>query len=346
MKELLKKLSEMRGISGFEYRISDEIKKLFEPVSDEVYTDTLGNVIAVLHSGKENAPKVMIEAHMDEIGLMVRDIDENGFIGFVSIGGIDPRILPACEVIVHGTRDIVGVIGAKPPHLQTAGEADKAAGIKDMTIDVGMSADKVREIVSVGDAVTVRGGFVNLAGDKVSGKSLDDRASVAALIKVFEKLKKVKLDVDVYAVAAVCEEIGGRGAAVSGYSLQPDLAVAIDVTHGITPDNSKHGFELGSGAAIAKGPNIHPALAQRLIETAKSCNIKHTIEIEGGDTGTDAWLLQIAGDGIPTALLSIPLRYMHTTVETIAVSDVEAVYELLARFISELDFSLEGWLCI
>ncbi|MBQ7793221.1 MAG: M42 family peptidase [Clostridia bacterium] len=346
MKELLRKLSGLRGISGYEYRISDKISELFKPVADEVHTDKLGNVIAVKHSTKVNAPRLMIEAHMDEIGLMVRDIDENGFIGFVNIGGVDTRILPSCEVIIHAKEDICGVIGAKPPHLQTAGEADDVSKIQDMAIDTGLSADKVKSLVSVGDAITIKGGFCELLGGRVSGKSLDDRAGVAVLVKLLEKLSDVKLDFDLYAVSAVCEEVNGSGAATSGYAINPDMAVAIDVTHGITPDNSKNAFELGSGVAIAKGPNLHPALTDRLISTAKNNDIKYNVEVEGGNTGTDAWLLQVAREGIPTALLSIPLRYMHTSVETLELSDVEAVCSLLERFCVELDCDLEGWLCI
>lgn len=346
MESLLKNLSNMRGISGYEYRISDKIKELFEPFADEVEVDALGNVIAIRRCKKENAPKIMLEAHMDEIGLMVRDIDEKGYIGFVNIGGVDFRILPSAEVTVHGKKDIPGIIGAKPPHLQSPDEAKKAVKVEDMAIDTGMSYDEVCELVAVGDAVTLNSESVKLQDGCFCGKSMDDRASIAALIRVFERLSRLILDVDVIAVAAVCEEVGGRGAAVSGYSLSPDIAIAIDVTHGITPDNSKNAFELGSGVAIARGPNIHPALSERLEKCAKEAHIKYNIEVEGGDTGTDAWLLQVAGNGIPTALLSIPLRYMHTSVETLAVSDVKAVYELLVRFISELDGSLEGWLCI
>lgn len=346
MKELLKKLSGMRGISGYEYRISDSVSELLAPFADETYTDTLGNVIALRRCGKADAKSIMIEAHMDEIGLMVREIDSRGFISFVNIGGVDTRILPGCEVIIHGTGDVMGVIGAKPPHLQSAGEADKAAELKDMTIDTGMSADEVRKVISVGDSITLVGECKELAGGRLCGKSMDDRASIAAIVKMLEKLSKVNLDVDVYAVAAVCEEVGGRGAKTAGFAINPDMAIAIDVTHGITPDNSKNAFELASGAAISKGPNIHPALAERLCSTAENGNIRCTVEIEGGDTGTDAWILQTVREGIPTALLSVPLRYMHTTVETLAVSDVEAVSELLARFIAGLDDSVEEWLCI
>lgn len=346
MKKLLEKLTSMRGISGFEYRIADEVKELFSPYADDVYTDTLGNVIAVKKSSEKNAKSIMIEAHMDEIGLMVREIDDRGFIGFVTIGGIDRRILPGAEVIIHGIRDIKGVIGAKPPHLQESGEADKAAKLEDMAIDTGLPADVVKELVSVGDAITLTGDAKSLLGDIMASKTMDDRAGVAVLVDVLKRLNGDKLPVNVYLVAAVCEEIGGRGAMTAGFELQSDAAIAIDVTHGTTPDNSKNAFELGSGAAIAIGPNIHPALGRKLIDIAKEKDIKHSVEVEGGDTGTDAWLLQVAGKGIPTALISIPLRYMHTTVEALSVKDVEAVGELITEFLRTSCADMEEWLCI
>ncbi len=346
MRQLLEALSSLRGVSGFEYRITDKVLEYFKPYADEVYTDTLNNVIAVKRCGIKNAPSIMIEAHMDEIGLMVTSIDEDGFLSFVNIGGIDTSILPGCEVIVHGKKDFPGVIGAKPPHLQSRNEADKRVKMKDMRIDLGFLGESASELVSVGDAVTLCGEFTPLLGTIVSAKTMDDRASVAALVKTFEALSHIKTEVDVYAVLAVCEEVGSRGAKTAGFSIKPDMAIAVDVTHGITPDNSKNAFELGSGTAISKGPNIHPAMSKRLIDTAKRANIKYTVEVEGGDTGTDAWELQVAGVGVPTALLSIPLRYMHTTVETLDINDVYATSDLLTHFIAGLDSDLEGWLCI
>lgn len=346
MKEILKKLCAMRAVSGFEYRASDDIAELFEPYADEVYRDNIGNLIAVKRCGRENAKKLMIEAHMDEIGLAVRDIDDDGFISFVRVGGIDPRILPAAEVIVHAKRDLKGVIGAKPPHLQEAGEASKATKIKDMTIDVCLAANEVRDLVSVGDSITLCGDTTELMGGILSGKTMDDRACVAILIKTMQALSRVKTEVDVYAVCAVCEEVGGRGAVTAGFEIMPDIAVALDVTHAITPDNSRDAFELGSGVAISVGPNIHPALYKRLSDTANAAGIKHTTEVEGGDTGTDAWLLQVCATGIPTALLSVPLRYMHTSVETLDMADMQCAKELLARFAAELGEDMEEWLCI
>lgn len=345
MKELIKTLSDLRGISGFEYRISDKIAEFFAPYADEVHKDALGNVIAVKRCGRDNAPKIMIEAHIDEIGLMVSDIDDRGFISFVPVGGVDKRILPASEVVVHGTKDLKGVIGAKPPHLQNPGEQNKSSEMSDMAVDVGMSADAVRRVVSVGDSITFAQSVGEMGG-QFSGKTLDDRAGVAAIITVMKNLVRLKLDADVYAVAAVQEEVGLRGAKTSAYGICPDMAVSIDVCHGITPDNSKNAFEVGEGVVISIGPNIHPKMFEMLKKTAQEHHLKVQYDVDGGDTGTDAWAIQVSRLGVPTALLSIPLKYMHTSVETLCVSDVEITAELLTFFIHNIGEDTEGWLCL
>lgn len=346
MKELIKTLSNMRGISGYEYRINENIKNMLEGLCDDVTIDSLGNIIAVKKCGKENAKKVLIEAHIDEIGLMVSDIDENGFISIVNVGGIDPRILPSAEVIVHGKRDIKGVIGAKPPHLLADGEGEKSSKLKDMAIDTGLSADEVKKIVSIGDSITMESNCTELLGEQITGKSLDDRACVASVITVLKNIQSEDMPVDVYAVLAAKEEVGGFGAMTAAYKINPDIAIAIDVCHGITPDNSKDAYEIGDGCVITVGPNIHPKISDRLISSAKELEIKHQIEVEGGNTGTDAWVMQVVGEGIPTGLLSVPLKYMHTTVETISVSDAKAVSELLTFFLKNLNDEMEEWLCL
>lgn len=345
LKQLIKTLSDLRGISGFEYRINDKIEEIVKEYADDVYKDALGNVIAVLRCGKDNAKSIMIEAHLDEIGLMVTGIDERGFITFTPVGGVDERILPSCEVIVHGQKDILGVIGAKPPHLQTAEESKKSVKISDMAIDVGMSKKNVEKIVSIGDSITLSQSCGDLLSDSFSGKCLDDRAGVAAVITVLKNLKKSILDVDVYACFAVQEEVGLRGSKVSAFGINPDMAVAIDVCHAITPDNSKDAFESGEGVVVTVGPNIHPKLVKRLLKTADEYNIKTDIEAEGGNTGTDAWSIQTVRSGVATALLSIPLKYMHTNVETLSISDVKATADLLTFFIQNLDDNTEEWLC-
>ena len=336
MKDLIKKLSGLHGISGFEYRISEEIKSLLLPCSDDVKIDALGNIIAVKHSKNPQAKKLLIEAHTDEIGLMVKNIEENGFLTFVNVGGVDPRILPAMEVIVHGKKDLKGVIGAKPPHIQPDGEDKKAVKMEDMAIDTGLSCEEVKNLVSVGDSVTFATYAKELANGQITGKSLDDRASIAVLAEVLKNIKDLSLSADIYAVAAVQEEVGGFGAMTAGYTIYPDFAIAIDVCHGITPDNSYCAYETGGGAVITMGPNIHPKMFEKLKKTAEKYNIKFQIEVEGGNTGTDAWQFQVIREGIPTGLLSIPLKYMHTPVETVHIDDVKAVIDLITAFIKEL----------
>lgn len=332
MRDLIRKLSDMRGISGFEYRITDKIKELFEPYSDSVTIDPLGSVIAEKKCGKEGAPKLMIEAHCDEIGLMVTTITDEGYLTIANVGGVDQRTLPSTEVVVHGKKDLWGVIGIKPARMIEDGKTVK---ISDMAVDTGLDAETVKELVSVGDSVTIAQSVGSLGDKQFSGKSLDDRASVAAILTVMKNIQNADLNIDVYAVAAVQEEVGCRGGKTTSYGINPDMAIAIDVTHGITPDNSERAFEIGEGLTISVGPNIHPKMAKRLFDTAAMHNIKAATEVDGGETGTDAWEIQIARDGVPTALLSMPLKYMHTSVETLAISDVEDVARLITEFIKE-----------
>lgn len=341
MKKLIKTLSDMRGVSGFEYLMTDKIKEIFEPYCDEVYTDTLGNVTALKKSNNPEAVRVMIEAHCDEIGLMVTSITDEGFLTFANIGGVDNRILPALEVTVHGKSDIWGVIGTKPPHLREEGKTSK---LNDMFIDTGLDIDKVKEIVSIGDTITIAQSVGKLGKKQWSGKSLDDRACVAVLVDVMKRLSQKQLNTDVYAVCTVQEEVGARGARTAAYRINPDFAIAMDVTHAVTPDNSDNAFEIGGGAVIATGPNLHPRLTQKLFQTADKCSVKTQIEAEGSDTGTDAWEIQTAREGIPTALISIPLKYMHTSVETLAISDVKDCAKLIEALILDMEEEDISWL--
>ncbi|MCD8391251.1 MAG: M20/M25/M40 family metallo-hydrolase [Firmicutes bacterium] len=332
MEKLIQKLSDMRAVSGSEYRINKEIAALFEPYADEVRIDTLGNVAAKIACGKDGAPSVMLEAHMDEIGLIVTDITDEGFLTVAAIGGVDWRVLPSSVVTVHGKRDVRGIVGIKPGYLQESGKSPK---LTDMAVDTGLSAAEVKEIVSIGDGITFPQSVGKLGKKQFSGKTLDDRASVAAIVSAAKRIRELDLNVDVYACAHVQEEVGCRGAKVSAFGINPDMAIAIDVTHGITPDNSERAFKVGGGITISAGPNIHSAMFKRLTEIADKRGIKYAVEVDGGETGTDAWEIQPARNGIPTALLSIPLKYMHTPVETLAISDVEALSDLLVEFVKE-----------
>ncbi len=335
IKQTIKQLSALHGVSGYEFRISDAVEELFSKYCDEVESDAPGNVFGIVRCDKENAPLVMVEAHMDEIGLMITDITDGGFLHFAPIGGIDARILPAKQVVVHGKDDIPGIIGAKPPHITTAAERGKAVPIDELYIDTGYGKDESEKIVSVGDTVTFCDKF-RLLGDKfISTKSQDDRTGVAVLALVMEKVKNIKLSFDVCFCACTQEEVGRRGAKTAAYSVNPTFAIAVDVCHASTPDASSDTFKSGSGTVVSVGPNIHPRLIKKAMDILDKKRIPYSIDVDGGDTGTDAWAIQVARCGIPTVLFSLPLRYMHTMAETISTDDVcataDAIFELIAN---------------
>ncbi len=336
LKNTIKTLSELDGVSGYEHKNAEVISGMFKKYLDCVSVHTLGSVIGVRKNdfNIENPKKIMVEAHMDEIGLMVSDIDEDGFLKIVAIGGIDSRILLGMEVTVHGREDIVGIIGAKPPHVLTDDEKDTALTMDKLYIDTGYSKQRVKELVSIGDTVTFLNEFLCLFGDFVSTKAQDDRSSIAVLLMVMENLKNLKLKEDIYFVATTQEEVGLRGAKVASYSINPDCAIAIDVCHGQTPDASKSdAVACSSGTVVTVGPNIDRRLVNILMDAMKAKNVNFTIEVAGGDTGTDAWAIQISREGIPTVLLSLPLKYMHTPVETLSISDIKSTADGICAFL-------------
>jgi len=325
-------LCKQEGISGFEFELGKYVRSLFDEHCTETESDALGNVIGILNKGKK--PKIMLEAHLDEIGLMVKNIDENGFISFVEIGGVDSTILPSAEVYIHGKQRIYGVIGARPPHLQEKDESEKIYKINTLFIDTGYNADEIKKIVNIGDAITFSAKSTQLMGDKIAIKSIDNRMGVYVLVECLKRLKNQNINAEIVALASVQEEVGCRGARVGAYMLEPDCAIVIDVTHGISPyTTSTEGFELGSGVAIAVGPNLHPELTEKIIKVVEDNNIPHTIEVCAGHSGTDAWQIQITKKGIPCILVSTPLRYMHTSVETVQMSDIEAVIKTICTLI-------------
>lgn len=347
-KEFLGTLSNLASVSGYESNITNYIADIFKEYSDEIDYDQLGSIIAI-KKGLNNTSnlKIMLAAHMDEIGLMVKDFDQSGAIKFTSIGGIDPRTLVAQEVIVHGKENLFGVIGTIPPHLQNDGDSNKAPDMDELYIDTGYNKAKAKELISIGDIITIKRNFTELQGNLVTGKSLDDKAGIATMLQCSKELMKLNHEPDVYFVSTVQEEVGTRGAITSTYKIDPDIGIAIDVGFGKTPELDKaHSLKMKGGPAIAIGGNIHPMLRQKLVDIAKEYNIPYQFEAEAGPTGTDARSIQISRAGIPTLLISLPLRYMHTSVETIDMEDIRNSANLIARFISEITSdSLEGYLC-
>lgn len=338
--ELLRELSQASGVSGYEDEVREVTRAAFEPHADELRTDALGNLIALREGSRsEGAPRrsIMLAAHSDEIGLMITGFDK-GFLRFTRVGGVDLRTIVGQEVIVHARRPLAGIVASRPPHVVPEEERVKAIPPDELFIDVGMLTERAKEWVRVGDLVTLRRGFTELAGGYASGKALDDRAGVASVALCLELLGSMSHSWDVYAVATSQEEVGLRGATVSAFGIAPDIAIAIDVTFAVQPGVSKtDSVPMDRGPAIDKGPNVHPLMHERLVATAEQHEVKHQLEIVPGASGTDAWAIQVAREGIPTGLLSIPLRYMHTSVETVCLRDVERSARLLALFVSGLD---------
>jgi putative aminopeptidase FrvX len=337
---LLNELSQSPGVSGYENPVREMVRREFERLADDVRVDKMGNLVALKRgetTGNDPRRSVMLAAHMDEIGLLVTKLDE-GFLRFATVGGFDVRTLPGQEVIVHGRVDLPGVIGSRTPHVLPLEERKKVTPLDGLFIDVGLPEAELKRHVRVGDIITLRGDFAELQTGYVSGKAMDDRAGVASLICCLHAMTAMRSTWDVYAVATVQEEIGLRGAITSAYDIDPDIAIAVDVGFGRTPGLSEgESAELNEGPGIGIGPNIHPLMHSRLVETAKKHEIPFQTEAIPGRSGTDAWAIQVAREGIPTALLSIPLRYMHTPIETAHTKDIERTGRLMALLASSLD---------
>ncbi len=334
----LVKLSEAHGISGYEAPVREIVRLEFTRHCHEVRVTKMGSVVGVRHgSGPEPRRKVMLSAHMDEIGLMVTGI-EKGFLRITKVAGSDARVMLGQEVIVHGQRELPGVVGSRPPHVLTPDERGQVIPFEKLFVDVGLPEAQVTRLVRVGDLISIQRAACELKGGLLSGKALDDRASVAAVAVCLEALAASHHNWDVLGVASVQEETTFLGAATSAYGIAPDVAIAIDVTFG--DQNGVSGDQtvgMGKGPAIGIGPNFHPRLVQSLVDTAGKLEMPYQMEPTPGHSGTDAWPIQVAREGIPTALLGIPLRYMHTPVETVSLKDVERTGRLMAGFIAGLD---------
>lgn len=341
--EILKQLSEHPAVSGYEKNMSAYIAGLFRRYCDSVEVDRFYNVIACKKGDPDCKTRVMVTAHYDEIGLIVKSIDDKGFLRISNMGGVDAKILLAQEVVVHGRRDIPGVIGAKPPHLLKPDEAKNAVKLEALHVDCGMSAKELSDVVAVGDVITLKAETMVLSGDKVSSKAMDNRCGVAAMLEAACQLTLLKHSAEVLFVATTQEEFELGGATGAAYNLEPDAAVVIDACHGDMPDAPKEDtYVLGKGPAVAIGPNLNRELTNRIMDTAKRENIPYQVDVEPGSSGTEAWAIQVSRQGIPTALISIPLRYMHTPVETVHTADVRNAGRLTARYIASIGERLEG----
>ena len=296
----------------------------------------LGSVVGVRRCGRPGAKKLLLDAHLDEIGLIVTG-HEDGFLRFRSIGGVDPRMLPDREVTVLTDPPRLGVVACLPPHVQTAKDRDKTIPIAELYIDVGLSQEEAEKAIPVGTPIVYREGCFPLGGEEVCGKAMDDRACFITLLRAAELLREEELDVDLYIMGSVREEVGGYGAQTATFAIAPDWCVAVDVTHGKTPDSPKHvTTAMGGGPAIGVGPNIARWMSTRLVDKARAQDIPCQLDVMEGNTGTNGWDMQISREGIATAIVSLPLKYMHTPIEVVRLSDIEDTARLLAAFAKDL----------
>jgi len=348
----LKSMISVAGLSGYETPIANLIEKKWTPLVDEISRSKLGSIHGlkkgtptkgISRADKSPRPSVMIATHMDAIGLMVSRIVD-GFLYVTEIGGVDSRVLPGTPVIVHAsgsTEELYGVIAMPPANLLPEGQGKAAIALKYLIVDTGLTAKEVSKRVHIGDRVAFGTEPIEISGGYISGHTLDNRASVAALTICLEELQAKSHVWDVWALASVQEEETFAGSYTSAYQLRPTIAIAMDVTFGKgTGATDYTAFPIGKGVTLGIGPSIHPFLHKRFKEVAERIEIPVKNETMPQYSSTDADAMQLTAEGIPTMVVSIPQRYMHTPVELVALKDIQRAGRLIAEFIAslELDF--------
>lgn len=326
--ELIKKLTGAYALSGCEDNLYDMLEELLGKYGS-VSRDCLNNVFCTFGEGAH----FLLDAHTDEIGLIVTSVTDEGFLKFSASGGVDRRFLPASEVLVLAKEQLRGVICALPPHLRS--ESDKKPGkITELAVDVGLPAGEAARLVSPGDRIVFRHSFDTLCGSRISSNCLDDRCGVAALLLAIDKLKDVPAKITVMLSAQ--EEVGTRGAKAGAFTVQADEAIVVDVSFGYSPQCSKDECGLISGGAmIGYSPVLDRGISKRLSECAKKNGIPHQADVMNSRTGTNADVIALSKGGVKCGLISIPLRYMHTPCEVIDIKDVESTAGLIAAYIRE-----------
>ncbi|MEW6093564.1 MAG: M42 family peptidase, partial [Chloroflexota bacterium] len=314
------------------------IEARWKPLVHEISRSNVGSLHGLRRgTGQEPRPSVMLAAHMDAIGLMVTGIVD-GFLRVTSVGGVDARVLPGQRVTVHGRADLPAVVAQPSARLLPPDLGDGPVPLEYLLVDTGLPPKKVAELVRVGDVVSYASEPVELAGEVISGHTLDNRASVAALTVCLEELQTRPHAWDVWAVATVQEETGLTGGYTSAYHIRPSIALVVDVTFAKGPGaDGWQTVPFGKGPTLCMGPNVHPALFKGLKDLADKLEIPCQVEYAPRHTGTDAFATQVTAEGIPSAVIGVPLRYMHTPVEAVALKDIQRAGRLMAEFIAGLE---------
>lgn len=341
--QFFKELVEAPSPSGFEQPAQRVIREALAGIADNVRTDVMGNVVAHL-AGPEGAPRLMLAGHCDEIGFMVKYVDDQGYLFFAAIGGVDAHLVPGQRVTVHTSGGpVAGVVGKRPIHQIEAIDRDKVIPFKSQFIDIGCTdKEEAVKLVAIGDPVTFSVGVERLQGTRLTSRAFDDKMGAFIVAQVLREVKRQgQQTVDLHGVSTVQEEVGLRGGATSAYGVQPDIGIAVEVGFASDYPGADHKdlgeISLGKGPVIARGPNINPVLFDLLMSTAEEENIPCQVMGIPRATGTDANVMQLVHGGVATALISIPLRYMHTPVEVLDWADLEGAVKLLAALCNRIN---------
>ncbi len=340
---LLQRLVASPSPSGFEQKAQQVVREEVQAYADEIRTDVHGNVIASLNPN--GYPRVMLTAHIDELGFLIRYIDEQGYLYFAPIGGYDGATLPGARVIIHTPGGPVsGVIGCRAIHLLDNDERRKLPYVQDMWIDIGaVSQQETQELVPLGSPATRAAQLERLRGDLVVSRALDNKSGICAIIDALRRLheRREQLHVSVFLVSSVQEEIGARGSQTSAYTIDPQVALTVDVTFASDhPETSKiqlGDVKLGSGPGITIGGFVNPRIYEGMMAIAEKAQIPYQYDVQAARTGTDNDHIQVTRGGIATGLLNIPCRYMHSSSEVVSLKDIDATAELIAQFVLSLN---------
>lgn len=335
LKQTILSLCGLMSVSGNEKVATKELDTIVGSVFDEHRVDPMGNHLFIKKCSRENAPKILIDTHFDEIGMMVTGIKEGGFVTVTNVGGVDTRILQAGEVIIYGKEPVYGVFTSTPPHFRKPGDSDKLSPMDQLYIDTGYTKEALKEIVPLGTPVGFKPVYGELMNDRIYGKAFDDKACGACAVWALSDTSADELAGDVYFLFSAEEEVGCRGAALAAFGVRPDYALIMDVTHAAVPEVKDRNLSpFDSGVVVEVAAATDRALTFMVKALCDKGEIPYTVQACPGSTGTNANVIGLVADGIPTVLCSLPLKSMHSAAEIISLRDAEALGNLTRAFVT------------
>ena len=336
LKKLITELSGLMSITGYEDCGAEKIKEIADKFFDEYSCDNLRNQMLVKRCGREGAPKILVDAHLDEIGMYVTEIKDGGFLKVVNVGGLDTRIMQASDVIVYGRKTLNAVVASIPPHLTSSEDREKLKSVDELLIDTGYPKEELEELVQIGTPVGFLPRYTELLNSQIAGKGFDDKACAACIIKAVAETPRDELAGDVYVLLSAHEETDRLGGVVCGaYSVDPDYAMVVDVNLGKTPDTkARETVDMGGGPALTLSAVTDRVLTKMTVELCKEKEIKYQRIVSATSTGTNATALSLVRGGVPVVDVGLPLKSMHTYNEILSLEDAEELVKLVDAFIS------------